>query len=64
LENIALYSSENINRIIKSQMRWVWHVAYVGKMKNAHNILVGIPEWTTARGDLGVHMGIMFKKDF
>jgi hypothetical protein len=25
-------------------MKWAWHVACVGEMRNAYNISVGIPE--------------------
>jgi hypothetical protein len=30
--------------MIKSRMRWAGHVAHMGKMKNAYNILAGKPE--------------------
>jgi hypothetical protein len=37
-----LYTSPNIIWVIKSRrMSWVGHVAYVGKIRNAYNILVG-----------------------
>jgi hypothetical protein len=40
-----LYTSPNIVRVIKSsKMRWVGHIACVGEMRNAYNILVGKPE--------------------
>jgi hypothetical protein len=40
-----LYSSPNINRVIKSRrMRWVWHVARLGEKRGAYRILVGRPE--------------------
>jgi len=40
-----LYASTNIIRVIKSKrIRWVGHVARMGEMKNAYNILVGKPE--------------------
>jgi hypothetical protein len=39
-----LYSSPNIIRMIKSRrMRWAGHVARMGELRNAHNIL-GKPE--------------------
>jgi hypothetical protein len=40
-----LYSSPNMIRTIKSRrMRWVGHVARMGKKRNAYRILVGKPE--------------------
>jgi hypothetical protein len=40
-----LYTSPNIIRLVKSmRMRWVGHVAHVGDMRNANNILVGKSE--------------------
>jgi hypothetical protein len=40
-----LYSSPNIVRVIKARrMRWVGHVAHMGKVRCAYNILVGRPE--------------------
>jgi hypothetical protein len=40
-----LYASPNIFRMTKSRrMRWVGHVAGVGKKGNAYKILVGKPE--------------------
>jgi hypothetical protein len=37
-----LYSSSNIIRVIKSKrMRWVWHVAHMGEMRNVCKSLVG-----------------------
>jgi hypothetical protein len=39
------YSSISIIRMTKSRrMRWVGHVARMGEKRNAHRILVGIPE--------------------
>jgi hypothetical protein len=40
-----LYSSSSIIRMIKSRrMRWEWHVARMGKKRNAYRVLVGSPE--------------------
>jgi hypothetical protein len=40
-----LYSSLSIIRIIKSRrMRWVGHVARMGKKRNAYMLLLGKPE--------------------
>jgi hypothetical protein len=38
-----LYAASDIIRMIKSMMRWAGYVARMGEMKNAYNILVGIP---------------------
>jgi hypothetical protein len=39
-----LYTSQNVIRLIKSRrMRWAGHVARMGEIRNAHNILVGKP---------------------
>jgi hypothetical protein len=39
-----LYASQHFIRVIKSGKRWTGHVARVGDMRNAYNILVGKPE--------------------
>jgi hypothetical protein len=40
-----LYASSNIIRVNKSRgIRWARHVACMGEMRNAYNILVGKPE--------------------
>jgi hypothetical protein len=40
-----LYTSPNIIRVIKSKrMSWVEHVARMGEMRNAYNVLGGKPE--------------------
>jgi hypothetical protein len=41
----SLYASQNVIRVIKSWMRWEWHVARMGEMRNAYSILVGKPDW-------------------
>jgi hypothetical protein len=40
-EEILLYYSRNIIRVIKFRStRWVRHIIHMGKMKNAHELLV------------------------
>jgi hypothetical protein len=40
-----LYFSPDIDRVMKSRrLRWAVHVARMGEMKNAYEILVGKPE--------------------
>jgi hypothetical protein len=41
----GLYSSLSIVRVIKARrMRWAGHVARMGEVRSAYNILVGRPE--------------------
>jgi hypothetical protein len=36
-----MYSSQNVIRVGKSmKVRWVWRVACMGKMRNAHNVSI------------------------
>jgi hypothetical protein len=40
----GLYSSPSIVRVIKARIRWAGHVARMGEVRGAYNILVGRPE--------------------
>jgi hypothetical protein len=41
----SLYCSPSIVRVMKARrMRWAWHVARMGEVRVAYNILVGRPE--------------------
>jgi hypothetical protein len=47
----GLYSSPSIVRVIKARwMRWVGHVALIGEVRGAYNILVGRPEGRRPQG--------------
>jgi hypothetical protein len=47
----GLYSSPSIVRVIKAKrMRWAGHVARMGEVRGAYNILVGRPEGRRPRG--------------
>jgi hypothetical protein len=51
----SLYTSPSIIRVIKARrMRWAWHVASMGEVRGAYNILVGKPEGRNHWEDLGV----------
>jgi hypothetical protein len=39
-----LHSSPNIEWLIKSRMRWVRHVAWMGEERGVYRVLVGKPE--------------------
>jgi hypothetical protein len=38
------YSSPNVNKIMKSRIRWAGHVARTGEKRDAHRLLIGKPE--------------------
>jgi hypothetical protein len=42
-------------------MRWAWHLACTGKMRNAYNILVGKPERNRTFEELGVDERIILE---
>jgi hypothetical protein len=47
----SLYSSPSIVRVMKARrMRWAGHVARMGDVRGAYNILVGRPEWRRPLG--------------
>jgi hypothetical protein len=51
----GLYSSPSIVRVIKARkVRWAGHVARMGEVRGAYNILVGKPEGRDHWEDLGV----------
>jgi hypothetical protein len=50
----GLYSSPGIVRVIKARMRWAGHVARMGEVRGAYNILVGKPEGRKHWEDLSV----------
>jgi len=39
-----------ISMIKSRRMRWVWHVACIGEMRNPYNVLVGKPEGKRPHG--------------
>jgi hypothetical protein len=40
-----LYTSRGIIRVTKSRMRWAGHVARMGELRNAYNILIRKHDW-------------------
>jgi hypothetical protein len=47
----GLYSSPSIITVIKARrMRWAGHVARMGEVRDAYNMLIGRPEWRRPLG--------------
>ena len=64
LHNVArndLYSSTNILRVIKSRMRWVLHVARIGKDRGVYRDLMGNLRETGHLGHPGVYGRIILR---
>jgi hypothetical protein len=60
----GLYSSLGIVRVIKARrMRWAGHVARMGEVRGAYNILVGRPEGRRPLGIPGRRWGDNIKMD-
>ena len=51
-ELLALYSSPNIIRSLKSRLRWAGHVARMKQSRNGYRVLVGNPEGKRPLGTL------------
>jgi hypothetical protein len=60
----GLYSSPSIVRVIKARrMRWAVHVARIGEVRDAYNILVGRPEGRRPLGRPGRRLEDSIKMD-
>jgi hypothetical protein len=64
-ELYGLYSSPSIIRVIKARrMRWMGHMACMGEVRGAYNILVGRPEGRRPLGSLGIDGRITLRWNF
>jgi hypothetical protein len=62
-ELYALYCSLNIIRVIASRrLRWVGHVAQMGKIRGAYGVFVGKPEGRNHLEEPGVDGQIILKR--
>jgi hypothetical protein len=58
----TLYSLLNINKVNKSwRMRWVWHVARMGEMRNVHKTVMRKPDSMRLFGRPGNRLGNNFE---
>jgi hypothetical protein len=64
-EELNLYSSPNIIRVIRSRrMKWKKHVVCMGSRRGAYKVLVGKPEGQNHLEDPGVDGRIILKRIF
>ena len=59
-----LYYSPNIIRVTKSRMRWLGHVARMGKRRGAYRLLVGNLRERDHLEDQGVYSRIILRRVF
>jgi hypothetical protein len=64
-ERHDLYSSSNIERVMKSRkMIWAAHVVWMGEERGVYRILVGKPEENRHMKDPGVDVRIILRCNF